>query len=221
MLVAPENFRLKKFPAFIVLDGVNGAGKSTLQRNLLDYFAHRNLPAIGTREPGATPIGRKIREMVMGVHETKLAERTELFLFAADRAEHVAKVITPNLSGGTSVISDRYYYSTVAFQGYGRGMDLGMINFVNTMAVANAVPDLVIILDLDPMLGIRRNSAAPARAAKNEEDGFEHEKSDFQNRMRQGFLECAQKVPETCIVLDANKPPLEIFHQVKDILDRT
>jgi dTMP kinase len=221
MLVSAQTFRLTKLPAFIVLDGVNGAGKSTLQRNLLDYFHIKKAPVIGTREPGATPVGKKIRELLLTPNEAKCSDRAELFLFAADRAEHVTKVIRPALTAGTSVISDRYYYSTVAFQGYGRGLDMNLVESVNAFAIEKCVPDLTLILDLDPMVGIRRNSTVGSHAAKSEEDTFEHEKLDFQTRMRNGFLECAKKVPEPCIVLDASKPPLEVFHMVKEILDRS
>lgn len=221
MLVQPANFHLDKLPAFIVIDGVNGAGKSTLQRNMVDYFESKRKHAIATREPGGTSLGKKIREVVLGVNQERPAPMAELFLFAADRAEHVSKIIKPSLAAGKSIISDRYYYSTFAFQGFGRKIDLETINVINRIAIANMLPNLTIILDLEPEVGLRRNSSSAGRALKTDEDAFEHEKLDFQHRMREGFLEAAKIVSEPCVVIDAHKPPLEVFNEIKVILDKS
>ena len=131
MITDVRTFSLSKAPAFIVVEGVNGAGKSTLQKEIVKYFQEKSLPLVSTREPGATPLGKELRSIVLRENGERISELAELFLFAADRNEHVSKVISPALKAGSSVVSDRYYYSTVAFQGYGRGIQRHIVESIN------------------------------------------------------------------------------------------
>jgi dTMP kinase len=212
VIVDPKSFRLKHLPAFIVLDGVNGAGKSTLQAKLQALFAEHGKEVHTTREPGATEIGKSIRELVLGSKNSPPSPEAELLLFGADRAEHVSKVIRPKLAAGISVLSDRYYYSTVAFQGYGRGMNLETIAKINGIAIQGLLPSLLVLLDLDPTIGLKRKSGA------TEHDRFEHEALAFQQRMREGFIETARAVTEPCLVIDATAGADAVFNQVKLVL---
>jgi len=227
VIIKSDSFAVSNFPAFIVLDGVNGAGKSTLQAKLAALFATHNKPLHCTREPGATNIGARIRELLLGNKTDVPSPECELLLFGADRAEHVAKVIKPKIAQGCSVLSDRYYYSTVAFQGYGRGMDLKLIETINAVAIQNVVPDLFILLDLDPRAGLlRKQSFATAkdqqlstrqpstRQPSAEHDRFEHEALAFQERMRAGFLAIANSVKEPCLVVDAALGAEDVYQAV-------
>lgn len=200
---------------FLVLEGVNGGGKSTLQRAIGSYLAKAGRAHLLTREPGATPLGERLRSLILSHEAGAPAPLTELILFAADRAEHVQKKVLPALQRKELVISDRYFYSTIAFQGHGRGLPLPTINTLNEIAVAGLYPDIVLLLDLPVEEGLRR-----AGARGGARDSFEEEKIAFHQRLRQGFLELAEKRPEPFLVLDATQSPETIFSEVQPILDR-
>jgi dTMP kinase len=217
MLTDAATIKLNSFPAFIALDGVNGAGKSTLLAKIVAYFNDAKLPIKATREPGGTKLGETIRSIVLGQKDDRLSETAELLLFSADRAEHVEKVIRPALAGGSSIITDRYYYSTTAFQGFGRGLNRKTIDTVNNIAIDGTVPDLAIFLDLPPEIGLRRNDAESGR----DRDSFESETLNFHQRLRDGFLALARQIREPAIVLDAQQPPEVVFQTVKAIFDRS
>lgn len=221
MIVKPESFKLKHLPAFIVIDGVNGAGKSTLQKRIAAYLGERQVPHITTREPGATELGKKIRCMILEENEPKMSYLAELFLFGADRAEHVEKVIVPALAKGVTVISDRYYYSTTAFQGYGRGIDRKIVDSINSLAISGKIPDLWIQLDLDPAEGLRRNRLSQEKSGAAGKDSFEAEEIAFHQRLRNGFKELATQVSEPTVVLDANQSPDSVWEKVLGILERS
>lgn len=218
MRVTPDNFRPKTPSGLIVLDGPNGAGKTTLQNSLIEFLAEHGKQAIATREPGATELGKSIRELLLNQGAERMSELCETFLFAADRAEHVAKVVKPALEQGKWVISDRYYYSTLAFQGFGRGLDIDLLTSINMTAIAGAVPDLVLLLDIDAQLGLSRTRAREASGA-SENDSFEAEKLDFHKRLRNGFLELSHRLPEPFCVLDASKSPDEVFNSAKAMVE--
>ncbi len=214
MIVKADSFLLQTLPAFIVLDGVNGAGKSTLQASIASLFKTHGQSLHTTREPGATEIGGQIRNLVLGDKFAPPSAECELLLFGADRAEHVSKVIRPKLNDGYSVLSDRYYYSTVAFQGYGRGMNLDLIKRINDIAIQDVLPALFILLDLDPREGLKRKASA-----KPEHDRFEHEELAFQERMRNGFLETGRNCTEPCLVIDATMGADAVFEVTRRIIE--
>lgn len=211
----PKQFANKS--GFIVLDGVNGAGKSTLQNSIIDFLTKNGLAVLKTHEPGATTLGKGIRSLVLGQNDEKLSSLAELFLFAADRAEHVAKTIKPALREGNLVISDRYYYSTTAFQGYGRGLNLDIIDNINKIAIDNLLPDLVILLDLAPEIGLQRTKARgrlnPNKTSVSESDSFENEELEFHRRLRNGFLEIAKISKEPFIIIDATQSAETVFNE--------
>jgi dTMP kinase len=216
MRVDPAHVTPQKPRGFIVLDGVNGAGKSTLQENLREYCASQGLHVCCTREPGSTEFGKKIRALILdGVHTPPPV--SELLLFGADRAEHVSNVILAETAKGHVVLSDRYYYSTIAFQGYGRGIDRKLIDDVNRIAIQGVLPDLVLLLDLDPQEGLKRAGArGPARGEK---DRLEGEHLDFHRRVRDGFLALSEQLSEPFVVLDAAKPPEQVFKAARAAVD--
>lgn len=169
---------------------------------------------VDTREPGGTELGKEIRKLVLEWNGDKKSDRAELLLFAADRAEHVDKVITPALKNGNTVLCDRYLYSTITFQGHGRGIDRSWIDQANTLATQGVAPDLVILLDLDPTVALRRI----ASRTDNGRDSFEDEEVDFHARIRRGFLECSDTLPVPFLVLDATATPDRLFAQCCTVL---
>ncbi len=198
---------------FIVIEGANGGGKSTLQRALAAYLEAKGKKVLLTREPGATKLGVELRSILLEGKVGKLTPRAELLLFAADRAEHVETVIRPAVNAGSLVISDRYFYSTSAFQGNGRGLDKATIEILNELAVASMLPDLVILLDLDAAIGL-------ARIRERGGDSFEKEDLAFHRRIRDGFLALADTRPEPFLVIDATQSAAQVLATAKAALDK-
>lgn len=206
MLVGKINLDLVSPRGFLVLEGVNGAGKTTLQERLALRAEQRGFVAHKTREPGATELGAQLRRILLDSPE-RVSPLAETFLFAANRAEHVEKLIRPALSRNEIVICDRFLYSSLAFQGYGRGIDLDMLGEVNHRAVDGVYPDFVILLDLPPGEGLKRSSGRGGQ----QRDSFEEEDSAFHERIRQGFLRLASERPEPFVVIDASQSPDAVF----------
>lgn len=215
MLLDAKEHQFKNPSGFIVIDGVNGAGKTTLQTKLAEFLSGKGIRSFLTREPGSTELGKKLREILLSSTQEKLSTTSELLLFAADRAEHVEKVIKPKLAEQMAVLCDRYSYSTIAFQGYGRGLDLNLINSINQIATGGLTPDLLLLLDLDPALGLQRGKARDKAAAACK-DKFENEDLEFHTRIRNGFLQIAATIEEPCFVIDAAKGAESVFAQAKE-----
>jgi dTMP kinase len=214
MRVNTQSFSLAKTPAFIAFEGINGCGKTTLHRMVSEHLRTHGLAVTDTREPGGTELGAEIRKLVLEWRGEKKSPRAELLLFAADRAEHVDKVITPALQDGRHVLCDRYIYSTITFQGHGRGVDRTLLNAANEIAIQGVVPDLVILLDLDPAEALKRMTSRIG----NGKDSFEDEELEFHARIRRGFLECADTFPVPFLVLDAQATPHELLTQASSVL---
>ncbi|NLF24289.1 MAG: dTMP kinase [Deltaproteobacteria bacterium] len=217
MIVQPEDIIFEKPRGFLVLDGANGAGKTTLMHKLVEHLRRQSLPVLATREPGSTKLGQTLRKILLESEPDTVAPLTEVFLFAADRHNHVQKIIQPALARREMVISDRYYYSTAAFQGYDRMLDLHAVSTINSLAINGCLPDLLILLDLDPEEGLRRTKL---RAESEGKDGFESESIDFHHRLRQGFIELARTCAEPVWVVDAEQTPDSIWRQILPIIER-
>lgn len=179
---------------FAVFEGVDGSGKSTQAARLAGWLERAGHQALLTREPGATPLGAALRELLLA-GRVEVAPRAELLLYAADRAQHVADVIEPALRAGRVVVSDRFADSTVAYQGAGRGLPVEEVEAVARLAAGGLVPDLTVLLDLDPELAAGR-LAGPG-------DRLEREAAAFHRRVRACFLSLAGRAPERYLVLDA------------------
>ncbi len=190
---------------FIVFEGGDGSGKSTQARSLSQRLVRRGIPVLLTREPGGTPAGESIRRWLKG--QRNFQPMSELLLFEAARAQLVGSVIRPGLDGGTTVICDRYTASTVAYQGYGRGLDLSRILQLNEMATGGLVPDLIVLLDLPPQVGLSRRGAAGT-------DPFESAPEEFQQKVRKGYLSQAAQDPERWLVLDGIRPQRELSREI-------
>ena len=219
MRVTSSSFSPTSASGFIVLEGVNGAGKTTLQTRIAELLKSRGQNVVVTREPGSTALGKTLRSLVLEHPQEAPCELAELFIFAADRAQHVEKVIKPATAKGDWVVSDRYFYSTVAFQGYGRGIDQATIRQITTLAISGVHPDLVLLLDLDPAAGLKRTRQRQAEPMGGS-DMFEKETLDFHTRIRNGFLEIAQSSPQAFAVIDASATPDQIFEAARPYIER-
>jgi dTMP kinase len=193
---------------FIAFEGGEGAGKTRQARMTAIWLREQGYDVVATHEPGATKIGMRLRALLLDTAQGGMSAHTEALLYAADRAEHVALIIDPALERGAVVITDRYTDSSLAYQGAGRGLPVADIARLNSWATDGRAPDLTIVLDIDPEIGLRRR----ARSA----DRLEAEPVDFHRRVRTGFLDLAHATPERYLVIDANLPPDEIGQRIKD-----
>jgi dTMP kinase len=190
---------------FIAFEGGDGAGKSTQVALLAQWLRDKGHTVVVTREPGATRVGRQLREMLLDV-ESRLSPRTEALLYAADRAEHVESLIRPALEEGAVVITDRYSDSSVAYQGAGRELSHSEVEKLSRWATRGLRPALTIVLDIAPEVGLKR-SAEPA-------DRMESEPGEFHERVRQGFLDLAARDAKNYLVVDANRPSAELAAEI-------
>ena len=186
--------------SFITLEGGEGAGKSTQAGLLCDYLRKRGLDAVQTREPGGTPGAEQIRALLTTGAADRWTPESEALLLYAARADHVARLIRPALDRGAWVVCDRFSDSTHAYQGAGHGMDPAVLDALHHAALGDFGPDLTLILDLPPEVGLAR------AAQRGGEARFESLPADFHARLRHGFLAIAEAEPERCVVIDATQP---------------
>jgi dTMP kinase len=186
---------------FIALEGGEGAGKSTQEKLLAQALADLGHRVVRTREPGGTPAGEAIRTVVLSPQYAGLDERAEALLFAAARGEHVARVIRPALDRGDVVICDRYLDSSVAYQGHGRGLGAQRIRDLSLWATHDLLPDVAVLLDIDPVVGLSRVS---------DPDRLEAEPLAYHQHVRDAFLVIAADEPQRFLVLDATGPVDEL-----------
>jgi len=198
----------------LVFDGSNGAGKTTVIKGVEKYLTLKGFDVLLTREPGGTPIGEKIREVILDPTTPEMCYMTELMLFGAGRAQHVQQKIIPALAQGKIVISDRFDAATFSFQHFARGIDLDTIIKINDLALAGFTPDMNIILDLDPKEGLKRVISRGEGL-----DRLEDEKSDFLVKAREGYLKQAEQSPEKFEIIDAAQAKENVLSDVIKIID--
>ena len=205
----------------ISFEGGDGSGKTTQLKLLDNYLASRGKSCLSTREPGGTTLGEMIRKILLEAGKVEIASPTELFLYLADRAQHVHEVIRPALASGRLVLCDRFTDSTLAYQGYGRGVDLDMLRRLNQVASHGITPDVTFLLDCPVEVGLSRTAQRNMnlKSGGSREDRFEQERADFHERVRRGFLELARAEPQRIYVLDASRPTEEVHHEIKKIVD--
>src|SRR5690554_900245 len=201
--------------SMIVCDGGNGAGKSTVLKAIAQHLQVLGHDSLITREPGGTPIGEKIREILLSTDSSEMCDITELMLFAAARAQHVQEKIIPAINAGKIVISDRFDSATVSFQHFARGLPLDVINTLNDLATDGFKPDLTIILDLDPLTGLERVNSRGSRL-----DRMEKEDLEFLNNARLGYLKQATDDPARFRVIDASQPLELVVFEALQIVDQ-
>ncbi len=197
---------------FITLEGGDGAGKSTQIRNIERFFDEKDLVVVHTREPGGTPIGEKLREILLDKENREMEDVTEMMIYAAARAQHVRELIVPSLEEGKVVICDRFVDSSIAYQAFGRGLG-EQVAEVNARATGGLEPDITFWLDIDPEVGRQRAGREGGL------DRLELEQLDFHVRVREGYSELAKKHPERIKRIDASKSIEEMRDDIYRNLD--
>ena len=197
---------------FISFEGIEGTGKTIQSKLLCEYLTKKGFKVLLTEEPGGTRIGRTIRDILLSVDNIEMTPLTELFLYNASRIQHIKEVILPAIKQGMVVITDRFSDSTVAYQGYGRGIELHLINSIEHIVTEGLRPDKTILLDLDVAIGLQRNKGI------NKEDRIELEDITFHERVRNGYHALAAKEQERIHVIDASKSIEHIHGSIKNLV---
>jgi len=204
---------------FITFEGIEGCGKTTQVERLAGALDERRVPHVVTREPGGTRLGGYIRRMLLDRDHGEMEGLTELLLYAADRAQHVAEVIQPALASGRWVVCDRFADATTAYQGYGRGQDLDLVYRLNLVATQGIWPDLTLLLDCPVELGLERARRRILDGASPEgEDRFERQVHAFHLRVREGYLRLAEEDGARIKVVDATLDPDRVHDEILNLL---
>ena len=197
---------------FISIEGSDGSGKSTQIENIKRFFEEKGIDIVFTREPGGTPIGEKLREIILDRNLREMSDMTEALLYAAARAQHVAQVIRPALAEGKIVVCDRFVDSSIAYQGYGRGEPVAVIN---GFAIEGCMPDVTFLMKMDPRVGRRR-------IKEDQQDRLEMEEDDFHVRTFEGYLELEKRYPDRIVSIDASRSieeiKLDIYRKLEELL---
>jgi dTMP kinase len=204
---------------FITFEGIEGSGKTTQIQKIAEFIKSRGKDCLITREPGGTKIGEKIRAILLDPQSQDMDPLTELLLYKADRVQHVKKLVIPSLSSEKIVLCDRYVDATVVYQGFARGIDVKLINTLHKLILEDLKPDMTILLDLSPEVGL-------SRAWKQIENGkragfeirFEKEALSFHQKVREGYLELARLEPERFRIVDASKNETQVYEEITNLL---
>ena len=193
---------------FISFEGTDGSGKTTQYRLFAEYLVSLGYEVVTTREPGGTPISEKIRGIILDPENTEMDDMTEALLFAAGRAQHVAQLIRPSVEAGKIVLCDRFMDSSIAYQGYARGLG-DCVRIINEYAVAGMQPDLTFLLDLPPQAGRARNVKA------GKADRLEKQAMEFHSKVYEGYKKLAEIYPDRFIVIDADGSIEEVQARIR------
>lgn len=200
---------------FITIEGGEGSGKTSVIIKLIDELNKRGYQTLSTREPGGSKIAEEIREVILNVENTNMDYMTEALLYAASRRQHLEEVVKPAIKEGKLVICDRYVDSSLAYQGYARGLGIDNVYEVNMYATGGFMPDLTIFIDVPPEVGL-------SRIKKNNRsvDRLDLEKMNFHNLVHEGYLKVYERFPERIVRIDGNKPIDEVYEDLLKIIDQ-
>lgn len=210
---------------FITFEGIEGSGKTTQIRKAGDYLDTRNIPFIITEEPGGTELGSELRQILLNRTSLHIVEKAELLLFAADRAQHIEEIVLPAMKGGKVVLCDRFSDATVAYQGYGRGLGLEFITVVNNFSSQSLTPDLTLLFDIPVETGLERIKKRASQMGKVPlDDRFESEKTEFHQRIRDGYLSLLRDEPDRIRLIDGSgtmdEVTQKVCHYMAELIDR-
>ncbi|HJT58734.1 MAG TPA: dTMP kinase [Ktedonobacteraceae bacterium] len=199
----------------ISFEGLDGAGKTTQMALLEQWLLSHHISYVRTREPGGTPLGTEIRQLLLHRPDLQITPLAEAFLFQADRAQHFAQLILPALAEGKLVITDRCFDASIAYQGYARGVGMELVERLSMLATQGCVPDLTILLYLDPsQVHARTDSSEDKSGQREEQTRFDVESETFHRRVQEGFRLLARAHPERIKVVDASHSPEEIHKEI-------
>lgn len=198
---------------FITLEGPEGSGKTSQLPALADYLRGAGYEVIVSREPGGTPVGDQIREILMNLQNNAILPRTEILLFLAARAQHVDEVIKPALAEGKLVICDRYGDSTLAYQGYGHQIDLDVLRNLLDFSTDGLKPDMTLLIDIPVKTGLERK-----RKNHSEWNRLDAYEEAFHNRVRQGYFELAKEDPQRWVIVDAAQPMAQVQSEMREVI---
>jgi dTMP kinase len=213
MSAKPPNSR------FITFEGIEGSGKTTQIQMLSNHFEERGIDHLLTREPGGTPIGDQIRKLVLNPGNAAMTPTCELLLYAAARAQHIEQVISPALLAGRLVLCDRFKDATMAYQGFGRGIRLDVVDALHGLETLSIQPDLTFLFDIEAGVALLR-ARTRDHTKSRDETRFEQEALEFHERVRSGYLEMARQEPGRFVVVDARGTVEEVHHRVVEAMDR-
>ncbi len=200
---------------FITFEGGDGAGKSTVINKVYEELVEKNLSCMITREPGGIDIAEQIREVILNVKNTKMDSRTEALLYAAARRQHLAEKVIPALEEGKIVLCDRFLHSSLAYQGYARGLGIEEVYEINKFAIDSYMPDLVILFDIEPKLGLERINKNKGR----EINRLDKENMDFHDKVREGYSILMEKYNHNIVKVDASGAVDEVYLEVSKIIN--
>lgn len=204
---------------FITLEGIEGSGKTTQLRHMVDFLKNKGHDCVITREPGGTEIGKKIRAVLLDPDNSDLDPLAELLLYAADRIQHIQAKIMPSLRQGKMVLCDRFSDATTVYQGFARGLDLELINRLHEIVLGDLKPDITILFDLPPEVGLKRAWKQINSGDRTDmETRFEKEAVEFHEKVRTGYLALAQLEPERFRVIDASGDENQVKSDIMNIL---
>jgi dTMP kinase len=204
---------------FITFEGIEGSGKTTQVRFAAEFLSALNRPVVVTREPGSTDVGLKIRTILLDPAHQNLDFRAELLLYMADRAHHLGTVVRPAIVSGKTVLCDRYFDATLAYQGYARGLDIDLLKLLHKLVLDDYTPDLTLLLDLPPEIGLRRAwRQISVGERETAETRFEKEAIQFHARVRAGYLDLARRSPRRIRIVDAAPDPETVRKSIQGIL---
>jgi dTMP kinase len=198
---------------FVTFEGPDGSGKTSQLKLAAAWLESRGVPLLITREPGGTPIGEEIRKLLHDVRHTEMAREAEILLYSASRAQHVAEIILPALKAGKVVLCDRFYDSTYAYQGFGRGLPLEALQLITQFATQNLIPDLTLYLDIAPEIGLQRRERGGEVLNR-----LDRETLEFHKRVREGYLTLIKENPGRWRTIDASGTLEEVHRAVKNVL---
>lgn len=198
---------------FITFEGGEGSGKTTLIKKLVTDLESKGYKILQTREPGGSKIAEDIRAVILNVNNTKMDYRTEALLYAASRRQHLKEVILPAIDKGYLVICDRYIDSSLAYQGYARGLGIDEVYNINLYATAGLLPDLTILIDEDATVGLKRISDN-----NRDQNRLDLEKIDFHNKVREGYLEVLKKFPDRIVKVNGDQTIDNVYKDVLNVV---
>ncbi|MGG7060194.1 dTMP kinase [Clostridium nigeriense] len=199
---------------FIAFEGGDGSGKSTILEMIYDYLVSNGVKCIKTREPGGIKISEDIRSIILDTKNTEMDRKTEALLYAAARRQHLVEKVIPELNKGTIVLCDRFIYSSLAYQGYARGIDIEEISQINKFAVGEYMPDLNVLFDVSPEVGLSRINKNKDR----EVNRLDLEKIDFHKKVMEGYYKLVEENNDKFAIINAEKSIDEVFNEVKEII---